>query len=126
MSTGINLYAGRVCMQRTNARQSAPGTTGRVLHSAATYDFSAWLLLLGKERAFRERLVRLARVEVGESVLDIGCGTGSLAIAAKRQVGPTGVVEGLDASPEMIDRARSKASRAGLDVRFTQGVVEAL
>ena len=56
----------------------------------------------------------LARVEPGEAVLDIGCGTGSLAIAAKRRVGPSGLVHGIDASPEMIVRARKKASRAGI------------
>jgi len=105
---------------------SAPGTRGRVLHSAAGYDLLAWLLLLGRERAFRERLVRLARLDPGQSVLDIGCGTGSLAISAKRRVGPSGRVEGIDASPEMIARARKKATKAGVDVAFTNGVVEAL
>jgi ubiquinone/menaquinone biosynthesis C-methylase UbiE len=107
-------------------RHSAPGTKGRVLHSAAGYDLLAWLLLLGRERAFREQLVRLARLEPGQSVLDIGCGTGSLAIAAKRGVGAQGMVHGIDASPEMIARARRKASKAGVDVAFTSGVVEAL
>lgn len=70
--------------------------------------------------------MRLARLEPGESVLDIGCGTGSLAIAAKRRVGPSGTAQGIDASPEMIARARRKASKAGVDVTFTDGVVEAL
>ncbi|MGI8519141.1 MAG: class I SAM-dependent methyltransferase [Actinomycetota bacterium] len=113
-------------MTETRNRHSAPGTKGRVIHSAAEYDLLAWLLLLGRERAFRERLVRLARLEPGQSVLDIGCGTGSLAIAAKRRVGPLGSVQGIDASPEMIARARKKASKAGVDVTFTNGVVERL
>jgi ubiquinone/menaquinone biosynthesis C-methylase UbiE len=113
-------------MTETKDRQSASGTKGRVLHSAARYDFLAWLLLLGREGPFRERLVRLARLEPGQSVLDIGCGTGSLAIAAKRRVGPSGTVQGIDASPEMIARARKKAGKAGVDVAFTNGVVESL
>jgi ubiquinone/menaquinone biosynthesis C-methylase UbiE len=107
-------------------RRSAPGTKGRVLHSAVGYDLLPWLLLLGRERAFRERLVRLARLEPGQSVLDIGCGTGSLAIAAKRRGGRSGTVEGIDASLAMVARARRKASKAGVDVPFTSGVVEAL
>ncbi len=107
-------------------RHSAPGTKGRVIHSAAGYDLLAWLLLLGRERAFRDRLVQLARLEPGQSVLDTGCGTGSLAIAAKRRVGPLGSVQGIDASPEMIARARKKASKAGVDVTFTSGGVEGL
>jgi ubiquinone/menaquinone biosynthesis C-methylase UbiE len=113
-------------MIETRDHHSAPGTKGRVLHSAVGYDLMAWLFLLGREGAFRERLVQLARLEPGQSVLDIGCGTGSLAIAAKRRVGPLARVHGIDASPEMIARARKKAGKAGLDVSFTEGVVERL
>lgn len=104
-----------------------PGTKGLVLHSEARYyDLLAWLLTLGRERAFRDRLVELARVEPGEVVLDVGCGTGTLALAAKRRVGAAGTVHGIDASPEMIDRAKRKATKAGSDVVFQTGIVEAL
>ena len=113
-------------MTKAKDRHAAPGTSGRVLHSAAGYDLLAWLLLLGRERAFRERLVQLARLEPGQAVLDVGCGTGSLAIAVKQRVGRSGTVQGIDASREMIARARRKASNGGVDVTFTQGVVEAL
>jgi ubiquinone/menaquinone biosynthesis C-methylase UbiE len=110
----------------TQDHRSLPAPTGRVLHAAAGYDLVVWLLLLGRERAFRERLVGLARLEQGQSVLDVGCGTGSLAIAARRRVGSAGQVEGVDASPELIARARKKAGRAGMDVRFTIGGAETL
>lgn len=113
-------------LTKAKDRYSAPGTKGRALHSPRVYDFLAWLLLLGRERPFRERLVQLGRLEPGQSVLDMGCGTGSLAITAKRRVGPLGTVHGIDASSEMIARARKKASKAGLDVVFTDDVVEAL
>jgi ubiquinone/menaquinone biosynthesis C-methylase UbiE len=56
----------------------------------------------------------------------VGCGTGTLAIAAKQRVGPTGKVYGIDASPEMIARASKKARKAGVEVVFKNGVVEAL
>jgi len=121
-STGVS----EANVTETRDRHSAPGTKGRVLHSAAGYDLLAWLILLGRECAFRDRLVQLARLEPGQSVLDIGCGTGSLAIAAKRRAGPFGSVHGIDASPEMIARARKKAGKAGVDVTFTNGVVEGL
>jgi ubiquinone/menaquinone biosynthesis C-methylase UbiE len=110
----------------TNAVQTAPATKGLVLHWAARYDLLVWLLTRGRNRAFREKLVGLARLTFGEAVLDVGCGTGSLAIVAKRQVGPTGIVSGIDPSPGMIARARSKASKAGTDVRFETGIAEAL
>ena len=102
------------------------GKVGLVLHSARRYDLLVSLIMFGREKALRRKMLRLARVGPGESVLDVGCGTGTLAIAAKRLVGPTGVVQGLDASPEMIDRARGKARRAGVDVVFREGVAQAL
>ncbi len=95
----------------------APETKGRVMHSEARYhDLLAWLLTFGRERAFRERLVELARLRPGETVLDVGCGTGTLAIAAKRRVGTAGTVYGIDPSPEMVDRATRKAAKAGVEV----------
>lgn len=106
--------------------QATPRTTGRVLHSPVFYDLLAWLYLRGREGAFRQHLLDLAGLRRGESVLDVGCGTGTLAIAAKGRVGPTGRVAGIDASAEMIARAERKARRAGVDVAFRQAVVEAL
>src|SRR6266851_7202656 len=103
-----------------------PSTTGSVLHSAAWYDLTVWLMTLGRERVYRERFADLAHFKAGDSVLDVGCGTGTLAIVSKRWVGPTGAVHGIDASPEMIARAREKAKKTGLEVSFRQGVVESL
>src|SRR5262245_4070202 len=103
-----------------------PCTTGLVLHWAARYDLLVWLVTLGRERVFREKVLRLAHLETGQSVLDVGCGTGTLAIAAKRHVGPTGPVYGIDASPEMIARAGKKARKAGVEVLFKKELAEAL
>jgi len=104
-----------------------PATTGLVLHGTARfYDLMAWVVMLGREQAFREKVLDLARLKTGESVLDVGCGTGTLAIAAKRRVGPAGTVYGIDASPEMIAKADRKAKKAGIEVVFKNGVVEAL
>lgn len=105
---------------------STSRTTGIVLHSPVLYDLTVRLAFLGKERAFREKVLRLARIAPAESVLDVGCGTGTLAIAAKRDVGPNGTVYGVDASPEMIARAEKKAKKAGVEVFFKQGLAEAL
>jgi ubiquinone/menaquinone biosynthesis C-methylase UbiE len=97
-----------------------------VLHWAVRYDLLVWLLTHGRDRAFREKLATLVALKSGESVLDIGCGTGSLAIVAKRHVGATGRVVGVDASPQMITRATSKAGRAGTEVTFETAAAEAL
>ena len=107
-------------------RNEKPSNTGVVLHSAAAYDLLVWLLTFGRERAFREAMLRLAHIKMGESVLDVGCGTGSLAIAAKRQVGTNGDVYGVDASEEMIARAEKKARKASVEVAFKKGFAQSL
>ena len=50
------------------------------------------------------RLVRFARLRPGESVLDVGAGTGFVALPAAEAVGPAGQVVALDLSPEMLDK----------------------
>ena len=92
---------------------------------AKRYDLLIALLTLGREGALREKMLNLGRVAPGESVLDIGCGTGTLAIAAKRRVG-SGAVRGIDASAEMIDRAKRKAARDDVDVAFDVARAESL
>lgn len=83
-------------------------------------------MTLGRERPFREKILNLARLEPGESVLGVGCGTGALAIAAKRHVGATGTVYGIDASAEMLARADKKARKAGLEVVFRNAAAQAM
>jgi ubiquinone/menaquinone biosynthesis C-methylase UbiE len=113
-------------MAEQKVQHAELGTTGIVLHRAGLYDAFLWLASLGRERAYREKTLDLVSLKPGESVLDIGCGTGTLAIAAKRRVGPSGRVYGVDASPEMLARARQKADKASTEVSFKNGIVEAL
>jgi len=101
-------------------------TSGIVLHRAACYDLLIWLATRGKEREFRDRCVHLARLAPGEGVLDVGCGTGTLAIAAKQRVGVAGTVCRVDASPEMIARAKGKAAQVGVEVHFQESIAESL
>jgi ubiquinone/menaquinone biosynthesis C-methylase UbiE len=112
----------------TAARPTEPTTetTGLVIRTPRRYDLRLWLASWGREGRFRDEEVRLARLGPGERVLDVGCGTGSLTIAAARAVGRTGGVTGVDPSIEMIGRARSKARRAGVGVDFLATAGEAL
>jgi len=75
--------------------------------------------------ALAARLVRLARLAPGASVLDVGTGSGLLALEAARVVGPDGRVLGVDVSAALLAEARSAA--AGLAfVRFERMEAEAL
>jgi len=69
----------------------------------------------------------IASLEPGETVLDIGSGSGFDAFLAARAVGETGRVIGVDATPEMVQRARRLAAEHGHDtVDFRLGEMENL
>jgi ubiquinone/menaquinone biosynthesis C-methylase UbiE len=101
-------------------------TKGKVIRWARFYDLVAWLMTFGREPSIRKMTIELAGIKEGERVLDVGSGTGSLTIAARRQVGPTGEVHGIDPSAEMIGVARHKAAKAGVDAQFQTAVIEKL
>jgi len=85
---------------------------------APRYDFANQVLSLGIHRIWRRIAVRESGVRPGQSVLDCATGTGDLAIAFKRAVGPTGRVVGTDFCAEMLALAPHKAERASLDIDF--------
>lgn len=113
-------------MHRLHTHEHAPHTQGRTLHWAKYYDLTVQLLTLGQSRKLRAWTVDAAKIRAGETVLDVGCGTGELTLLAKRATGETGRVYGIDASPEMIEFARDKAAREKLDVEFRLEPIEHL
>ena len=105
----------------------APQTAGRTIRWwARFYDAASWLLSFGRSPAIRRMTVEMAAAAPGEAALDVGCGTGSLAIALKAAVGASGEVTGIDASPEMIEQARRKAAKAGAKADFRVALIEEL
>jgi ubiquinone/menaquinone biosynthesis C-methylase UbiE len=96
---------------------------------AAGRDAFLWLYdpltrLLGAQKIFRLFLDQAA-IQPTHVVLDIGCGTGTLAILLKR-LHPTVEVIGLDPDPKALARAIAKAGRAGVTVRIDRGFADAL
>jgi ubiquinone/menaquinone biosynthesis C-methylase UbiE len=114
-------------MTKASEQAARPATSrGIILHSPRLYDVLVFIATRGRESAFRQKVLDLARLKPGESVLDVGCGTGTLAIAARRRVGHDSNVFGIDASPEMIATAGKKAIKAGLEINFRNESIEAL
>jgi len=71
--------------------------------------------------------ITLARLQPGETVLDLGSGGGLDCFLAARQVGATGRVIGVDMTQEMLERARSAAKRMQAhNVEFREGFLESL
>jgi AraC-like DNA-binding protein/ubiquinone/menaquinone biosynthesis C-methylase UbiE len=60
------------------------------------------------------RTVERLRLQPGERVLDVPCGTGPSLVAAAERVGPTGAVEGVDFAERMLAIARDKVDALGL------------
>ncbi len=71
--------------------------------------------------------IAIASLKQGQTVLDLGCGGGFDCFLARRQVGETGLVIGVDMTPEMIKLARKNALKCGYsNVEFRLGEIEHL
>jgi len=74
-----------------------------------------------KDERFKALLVSQAGPKAGERILDLGCGTGTLAVMLKRGC-PGAHVAGLDADAAVLAMARQKAEREQVVVEFWQGL----
>ena len=88
---------------------------GKLAHR---YDLQHALLTARSDQRGRKLLVRKA-VREGDRVLDCGAGTGTTGLLAAQRVGPSGRVTMFDLSDSMLDVAREKVSREGLDDRVS-------
>lgn len=103
-----------------------PATTGRLIRWANLYDPFTSVLMLGRRSQLRRETVALAHIQPSDQVLEVGCGTGDVALAASAQIAAGGSVVGIDPAPEMIAVARRKAQARGSAATFHLGVIEAL
>jgi ubiquinone/menaquinone biosynthesis C-methylase UbiE len=87
---------------------------------ALTRLYDPVIRLTTREGRFKQMLIEQAGPAPGQRILDLGCGTGTLAIEVKRRQ-PGAVLVGLDADPEMLDQARRKAEEAGVELELTEG-----
>ncbi len=99
--------------------ESAPSFVPALGRDALTplYDTISWLI---GERALKRRLIEQARIAPGHAVLDLGCGTGTLALLIKESC-PTAEVTGVDIDPRILAIARGKIAAAGVGIRLVEG-----
>lgn len=78
-----------------------------------------------RDHRIKRSVLAAAALGRGQKVLDVGCGTGTLAVAAA-QAAPDVTVTGLDADPAILTKARRRAGAAGLEIRFDEAMSNAL
>lgn len=82
---------------------------------APLYDLTSHVYgLLGyRLNAYRRRGVEALQLRPGDTVVDIGCGTGANFAALEHAIGPTGTLIGVDLTAEMLEQGRARVRRAG-------------
>ncbi|MBI1336053.1 MAG: methyltransferase domain-containing protein [Phycisphaera sp.] len=89
-------------------------------HQRHIYDLTRAYYLLG-----RDRMLRAMGVEPGQTVLEVGCGTGRN-LAKLRKIAPGARLFGLDASEQMLETARAKLADGGSAVELRHVLAEDL
>ena len=100
--------------QTVDEREKASKVRGVFDSVAARYDVMNDLMSMGLHRAWKAYTVAVANVQAADHVLDIAGGTGDLARAFARRVGPSGLVVHTDINFEMLSRGRDRLIDEGL------------
>jgi len=85
---------------------------------AGHYDLMNSVMSAGLHHRWRARAAELTALAPGDRALDVCCGTGDLALQLKRRVGSRGKVVGVDFAEQMLQLARSKATREGVTIDY--------
>lgn len=110
--------------------RSRPGeadapTDGMLMNWAAPF-YDLYCSAVGLGKGFRAQTLRVAAIRPGETVLDVGCGTGVLTRLAAEATGQAGSAVGIDPGADMIRVARAQARHAGSAAGFKVAAIEQL
>jgi ubiquinone/menaquinone biosynthesis C-methylase UbiE len=128
ISTWRITYSERIRTISMSQPVASPNTKqpGQMGAWAPYYDLVMKVLTLGREQALRQMEVALSSAKDGDTVLEVGCGTGTLTLAVAKRVGAGGEVHGVDIAPEMVRVASRKNARAGGPAAFQVGQIDQL
>lgn len=87
--------------------------------------FDPFLKYFAKESVFKLKLVEQVSISSNEKVLDLGCGTGTLAIMLKQNY-PGSELTGVDVDPKVLEIAKKKAMEKDVDINFNLGTCSEL
>ena len=93
------------------------GPAPRAAHAAASEAYRSQACRYDQRtdafRYWRELLVERLPIRRGDTVLDVGCGTGLCLPLLQHKVGPTGAIIGIDESEQMLDVAADRVAEHG-------------
>jgi demethylmenaquinone methyltransferase/2-methoxy-6-polyprenyl-1,4-benzoquinol methylase len=110
---------------RDRSREQARDMAAMFDKVAPRYDFLNRVLSLRRDRGWRRRAVTLARLDDGETALDVGVGTGDLAFELLGSSAPTSRVVGIDVSERMLVLVRARARASADGARFEARAADA-
>ena len=87
--------------------------------------YDAAIALMTREKRWRSDLLRFAEPRPGERIVDIGCGTGTFAIALK-QAARESIVLAVDPDPAVLEIARAKAEVADAEIQWFEAMGDEL
>lgn len=111
----------RRCEQATTSTMDRARYIPALRFDALTRFFDPIVRMTTRERTFKQRLVEQVAPRSGQRILDVGCGTATLAINLKLTC-PGAEIVGVDGDPKVLELARAKIRSAGLSIELHEGM----
>lgn len=119
------LFLWGLYITRPGSDQAAVHTHGMTLNWAAPF-YDMYCRAVGLGQGFRAQTLQAAAIQPGETILDVGCGTGVLTRGAGEAAGPAGSAIGIDPAQHMIRIAKENAQRLVSRAEFKVAAIEQL
>ena len=103
---------------RNSSQRNMSHLTKMTNITASFYDLSFKSFWWGHENNYRRQVIELMDLNGNESVLDVGCGTGTLTLMIAKKMNGKGSILAVDLAPRIIEIAKKKARKQGNHVEY--------